>query len=233
VSGRAVAGGSAVGSSAGWNIADTGAVAESLADAYGTSLGVVGLFTAVLFLVHMLMQLPAGRLSDRLGPSRVCAAGLAAMALGNALACIAPEPARALGSRALLGVGTALGFIGGSDFVRASGGSPFAQDLYGGLATAGGGVALAVVHGRRAVARLARPLRDGDRRLGGRGGDAARRATSRGRRPRHLRPDAGAGARPRRPAAPPIGGLRGVLRAERRDRELGRHAPRARVGALE
>lgn len=145
VSIRAVAGGSAVGFSAGWNIADTGAVAEELADAYGTSLGVIGLFTAVLFLVHMLMQLPAGRLSDRLGPARVCGAGLAVMAVGNVLASIAPEPGLALAARALLGVGTALGFIGGSDFVRASGGSPFAQGLYGGVATAGGGVALAVV----------------------------------------------------------------------------------------
>jgi nitrate/nitrite transporter NarK len=145
VSVRAVAGGSAVGFAAGWNIADTGAVAEGLADAYGTSLGVIGLFTAVLFLVHLVMQLPAGRLSDRLGPGRVCAAGLAVMALGNTLACIAPEAALALGARALLGVGTALGFIAGSDFVRATGGSPFAQGLYGGVATAGGGVALAVV----------------------------------------------------------------------------------------
>ncbi|HEY7730133.1 MAG TPA: hypothetical protein VH950_04440, partial [Gaiellaceae bacterium] len=73
MSARAVAGGSAVGFAAGWNIADTGAVAEQLADAYGVGLGVVGLFTGVLFLVHMLMQLPAGRLSDRLGPARVCA----------------------------------------------------------------------------------------------------------------------------------------------------------------
>jgi len=104
VSGRAVAGGSAVGFSAGWNIADTGAVADDLADAYGTSLGVIGLLTAVLFLVHMLMQLPAGRLSDRLGPARVCAGGLAVMALGNVLAGLAPEPALALGARALLGV---------------------------------------------------------------------------------------------------------------------------------
>ncbi|HEY6076290.1 MAG TPA: MFS transporter [Gaiella sp.] len=142
---RAVAGGSAVGFSAGWNIADTGAVADDLATAYGTSLGVIGLFTAALFLTHLLMQLPAGRLSDRLGPARVCAAGLAVMAVGNVLASIAPEPALAIGARALLGVGTALGFIGGSDFVRASRGSPFAQGLYGGLATAGGGVALAVV----------------------------------------------------------------------------------------
>ena len=145
MSGRALAGGSAVGFSAGWNIADTGAVAEDLADAYAVSLGVVGLFTAVLFLVHLVMQLPAGRLSDRFGPAATCAAGLAAMVLGNALAAIAAEAWLALGARGLIGVGTALGFIGGSDFVRASGGSPFAQGLYGGLATAGGGVALAVV----------------------------------------------------------------------------------------
>ncbi|HEU0337074.1 MAG TPA: MFS transporter [Gaiellaceae bacterium] len=145
MSARAVAGGSAVGFAAGWNIADTGAVADELAEAYGVGLGVVGLFTAVLFLVHLLMQLPAGRLSDRLGPTRVCAAGLAVMALGNALASVAPEPWLGLTARALIGVGTALGFIAGSDFVRATGGSPFAQGLYGGLATAGGGVAIAVV----------------------------------------------------------------------------------------
>jgi MFS family permease len=145
VSARAVAGGSAVGFAAGWNIADTGAVADELADAYGVGLGVVGLFTAVLFLVHLLMQLPAGRLSDRLGPARVCAAGLAVMALANALASIAPEPWLALAARSLIGVGTALGFIAGSDFVRATGGSPFAQGLYGGIATAGGGVAIAAV----------------------------------------------------------------------------------------
>ena len=145
MSARAVAGGSAVGFAAGWNIADTGAVADELADAYGVGLGVVGLFTAVLFFVHLLMQLPAGRLSDRFGPTRVCAAGLAVMTLGNALASIAPEPWLGLGARALIGVGTALSFIAGSDFVRATGGSPFAQGLYGGVATAGGGVAIAVV----------------------------------------------------------------------------------------
>jgi MFS family permease len=145
VSARAVAGGSAVGFAAGWNIADTGAVAEQLSDAYGVGLGVIGLLTGVLFLVHMFMQLPAGRLSDRFGAARVCAAGLAVMILANALASIAPELWLGLGARALMGVGTALGFIAGSDFVRATGGSPFAQGLYGGLATAGGGVALAVV----------------------------------------------------------------------------------------
>ena len=142
---RAVAGGSAVGFAAGWNIADVGAVADDLAAAYGVGLAVVGLFTTVLFLSHMLMQLPSGRLSDRLGAGHVCAAGLGVLALCNGVLLIAPDPALALAARAAMGAGTALAFIGGSDYVRATGGSPFAQGLYGGLATAGGGVALAVV----------------------------------------------------------------------------------------
>ncbi len=140
-----VAAGSAVGFAAGWNIADVGAVADELAGAYGVGLALVGLFTTVLFLTHMLMQLPSGRLSDRFGAGRVCAAGLAVMAVCNAVAAIAPDPSLALGARLAMGVGTALSFIGGSDYVRATGGSPFAQGLYGGLATAGGGAALAVV----------------------------------------------------------------------------------------
>jgi nitrate/nitrite transporter NarK len=145
VSARALAGGSAVGFAAGWNIADIGAVADELSDVYGVGLAVMGLFTTVLFLTHMLMQLPSGRLSDRFGAVRVCAAGLGALAACNGVAAITAEPALGLAARLAMGVGTALSFIGGSDYVRAAGGSPFAQGLYGGLATAGGGVALAVV----------------------------------------------------------------------------------------
>ncbi len=145
MSARAVGAGSAVGFSAGWNIADVGAVADELSDAYGIGLAVVGLLTTVLFLAHMLMQLPSGRLSDRFGSGRVCAAGLAVLALCNALSTVAAEPALALATRLAMGAGTALAFIGGSDYVRATGGSPSAQGLYGGVATAGGGAALAVV----------------------------------------------------------------------------------------
>ena len=134
-----------MGFAAGWNIADVGAVADDLSSSYGVGLAVVGLFTTALFLAHMLMQLPSGRLSDRFGPRSVCVAGLAVLAVCNGLAAVAAHPALALAARLAMGVGTALAFIGGSDFVRASGGSPFAQGLYGGLATAGGGVALAVV----------------------------------------------------------------------------------------
>ncbi len=145
MSARAVTAGSAVGFAAGWNIADTGAIADELTGDYGVGLPMIGLFTTALFVTHMLMQLPAGRLSDRLGPARVCAVGLLVLAVCNALALFAPTAWLALATRTAMGVGTAFAFIGGSDYVRATGGSPFAQGLYGGLATAGGGAALAVV----------------------------------------------------------------------------------------
>jgi MFS family permease len=145
VSARAVAAGSAVGFAAGWNIADTGSIADELAADYGVGLATIGLFTTALFVTHLVMQVPAGRLSDRVGPARVCAAGLVVLAACNALALGAPEPWLAVAARTAMGAGTALAFIGGSDYVRATGGSPFAQGLYGGVATAGGGAALAVV----------------------------------------------------------------------------------------
>jgi MFS family permease len=141
----AVAGGCALGFAAGWNISNTGAVANALSEEYGISLAVVGLFTTALFVVHLVMQIPAGRLSDWLGPRRVGFVGLAILALANAAAMIAPEAGLALAARMVCGVGLALGFLSGSDYVRSSGGSPFAQGLYGGIALLGGGVAIAVV----------------------------------------------------------------------------------------
>ena len=91
---RVVAGGCALGLAAGWNLSNTGAVASSLASAYGVGLAVVGLFTTALFVTHALMQIPGGRASDRFGGRRmgslallwiaVCS-GLSAMALCEAL----------------------------------------------------------------------------------------------------------------------------------------------------
>ena len=56
------------------------------------------------------------------------------------------------GARALIGIGTGLAFISGSALVRESGGSPLAQGVFGGIALAPGGLALAL------VPRLAGPL---------------------------------------------------------------------------
>lgn len=142
---RAVAGGSALGLATGWNVANTGAVAQPLADAYGIGLAGIGLFTSAFFATHIAMQIPAGKASDRLGPRRVGLLGLALIAGSSALGLLAPDTALALAARGLTGLGTGLSFIAGSAYVRTQGGSPLAQGLFGGIGLAGGGLALAVV----------------------------------------------------------------------------------------
>jgi len=139
------AGGLAPALSAGWNVANTGAVASGLAHAYGVSLAVVGLFTTGLFVTHALLQVPAGRLCDRLGARAVGAAGLATTAAGSLAALAWREAGFAIGMRALAGVGTGLSFVAGSDYVRRTIGTPVAQGVYGAGSMAGGGVALALV----------------------------------------------------------------------------------------
>ena len=142
---RAVLGGCAVGLSTGWNVANIGAIPSHLADSYDVSLAVVGLFTTALFVTHLSMQIPGGRAADRFGARNTALVGLVITVAFNALALVAPEPALAIVARALIGIGTGLGFIAGSAYVRESGGSPFAQGLYGGVGLAGGGLALAVI----------------------------------------------------------------------------------------
>jgi len=145
VTNRAVLGGCALGLATGWNVANTGAVAQQLADAYGVGLATVGLFTTALFVTHLVMQIPGGRASDRFGPRRVGLLGLVIVAASSSVALAAHLPALALVARGCTGIGTGLAFIAGSAYVRAQGGTPFAQGLFGGVALAGGGVALAVV----------------------------------------------------------------------------------------
>ena len=142
---RAVAAGIVVGFAVGSNVANVGAVATSLASSYGVSLTVVGLFTTALFVTHTSIQIPGGQAIDRLGARRLAFAALVTICVGNGLALIVSDPALALSTRALTGLGTGIGFIAGSDYVRAAGGSPLAQGLFGGFGVAGGGFALAVV----------------------------------------------------------------------------------------
>ncbi len=142
---RAVLGGCALGLASGWNIANTGAVAGQLADSYGIALATVGLFTTALFVTHLLMQIPGGWASDRFGPRRMGLLGLAVIGVGNGIALAESLPALVIATRALMGIGTGLAFVAGSDYVRAAGGSPFAQGLYGGVGIGGGGLALVAV----------------------------------------------------------------------------------------
>jgi nitrate/nitrite transporter NarK len=138
-------GGCALGAAVAWPVANIGAIADAIADDYGVSLATVGLFTTALFVVHAAMQIPAGKAVDAVGARRVGLVALLIVVVTSALALAAPDPGLVIAARALTGVGTAFGFVAGIDYVRAHGGTPFAQGLYGGLALGGAGVALAVV----------------------------------------------------------------------------------------
>ncbi len=129
----------------GFNIANVGAVADRTAHAYGVELAVVGLFTTALFLTHAIFQVPAGRLCDRFGARIVGGTGLAVVALASASALAWRVAAFAIGMRLVAGVGTALSFVAGSDYVRSTIGTPVGQGAYGAVSVTAGGLALALV----------------------------------------------------------------------------------------
>ena len=142
---RALLGGCALGLATGWNISNTGAIATQLAHAYGVGLATVGLFTTALFTTHLIAQIPGGRASDHFGARRAGLLALVAIAGFSSLSMIAPLAWLAIVTRALTGFGTGVSFIAGSAYVRAVGGSPAAQGVFGGVGLAAGGFALAVV----------------------------------------------------------------------------------------
>lgn len=128
-----------------WNIANTGAVAADLGQAYGVSLGAIGLLTTALFVTHLLSQVPAGIVADRVGPRRVAWLAIVCVAAGDVVLLATDSFGVALAGRALTGLGTGAGFIAGLDLIRAGGGGPLAQGLFGGTTTASAGLALVVV----------------------------------------------------------------------------------------
>src|SRR5262249_44740828 len=115
---RAVAGGCALGLATGWNVANTGAVAQALATVYGIGLASVGLFTTALVVTHLALQIPAGKLSDRLGPRRIGLVGLVVIAVSSSLSLADHDTALTIATRAATGVGTGLAFVAGSAYVR-------------------------------------------------------------------------------------------------------------------
>ena len=144
---RVVVGGLGVGFAVGWQVTELGAVATRLAHAYGVGLATIGLLTTAQFLVHMAMQIPGGRAADRFGAWNTGLLALALMAAGNALSLIGPYLALAFLGRIVVGLGTGFGFVAGSDYIRARGGSPFLQGVYGSASVLSPGLALALVPG--------------------------------------------------------------------------------------
>ena len=142
---RAVAAGLGVGFAVGWNVTELGAVATQLAHAYGVGLATIGLLTTAQFLVHMAMQIPGGRAADRFGAWTTALLGLAFVAAGNAVSLIGPYLELAFLGRIVVGFGTGLAFVAGSDYIRTRGGTPFLQGVYGSASVLAPGLAIAVV----------------------------------------------------------------------------------------
>jgi MFS family permease len=141
----AVVAGLVVGGCLTWNVSNVGAVADPLSEEYGVSLAAIGLLTTALFVTHLLVQLPAGRGADRFGARTVALAAVAATVLGCAILLADDSFGVALAGRAVVGLGSGAGFVAGLDLVRAGGGGPVLQGVYGGATMAGGGLALMVV----------------------------------------------------------------------------------------
>jgi MFS family permease len=75
----------------------------------------------------------------------IALASILAALVGNALLLLDAGFEVALVARAVVGVGSGAAFVAGLDLVRAGGGGPTHQGLYGGATMAGGGLALMVV----------------------------------------------------------------------------------------
>ena len=142
---RALIAGFALAFTPGFNVANVGAVADTASRQYGVGLGVIGLFTTALFLSHAVMQVPMGRLCDRLGARTVGVAGLVVVAGASAAALTWEQPWFAIAMRFVAGFGTAASFVGGSDYMRAMIGTPVAQGLFGAVSMAGGGLAVGLL----------------------------------------------------------------------------------------
>ncbi|MEA2249189.1 MAG: hypothetical protein QOH46_3718 [Solirubrobacteraceae bacterium] len=78
---------------------------------YGIGAGALSAFTAVQLLVYLTMQVPVGLAADRIGPRRSLAAGMAAIALGEAIFALSGSLPGGLAGRALIGLGDAFVFV--------------------------------------------------------------------------------------------------------------------------
>ena len=142
---RAAAAGLGLGVGAGFNISTVGPAADVLAREYGVRLGVIGFLTTALFVTHLAAQLPGGRLIDRHGARTMGMVALVVVIAGNTVTLTAASLAVGIAGRLVTGLGTGVGFVAGSDYVRAKVGTPTAQGLYGGFSVGGAGLAIGLV----------------------------------------------------------------------------------------
>ncbi len=86
-------------------------VADDLARDFMASAEIVGLMGAMYFWCYAVMQLPAGLLSDSLGPRRTVTIFLSLAAIGSVMFGLAPNIPIAMAGRVLVGLGVSMVFI--------------------------------------------------------------------------------------------------------------------------
>ncbi len=86
-------------------------VADTLVKAFNTDAGTIGLMGSVYFYCYALMQLPAGLLSDSVGPRRTVTFFLLVASAGSILFGFAPNIQTAFAGRVLVGFGVSMVFI--------------------------------------------------------------------------------------------------------------------------
>jgi MFS family permease len=78
---------------------------------YHVGAGALSAFTAVQLGVYLAMQVPVGLAADRIGPRRSLAAGMGAIAIGEAVFALTGTLPAGLAGRALIGLGDAFVFV--------------------------------------------------------------------------------------------------------------------------
>ena len=115
---------------------------------FGFNQASAGLLTTGIFLTHALMQIPGGRLSDRMGPSRVMVAALAWVAVANFAIAFSAAYWQLLLGKTFAGIGTGACFAAGARYtVGMFKGRQLhlAQGLYGASVVLGSGFVLFAV----------------------------------------------------------------------------------------
>jgi len=86
-------------------------VAVTLVKEFDTSASVIGLLGSIYFYCYAVMQLPAGLLSDSIGPRKTVTLFLLIASIGSILFGLSPNISTAFIGRALVGFGVAMVFI--------------------------------------------------------------------------------------------------------------------------
>src|SRR3974377_94347 len=110
---RALVSGCAAGFAFSANYTNHAPMVSVLRAEFGFDQTSAGLLTTGIFLTHALMQIPGGRLADRLGPVRVIAAALSWIAVANCAIAFTGAYWQLLFWKMFTGIGTGAVFHGG------------------------------------------------------------------------------------------------------------------------